>query len=499
MKCCFLRLFFIFLILLIFPARSFCQQSHISIPNTPFLQRLAIGKPTGVAIGQHENKPITIFPIHDDNFKNYAHILLLNNKRLYVFLSASGIVYESDSLDPQKPTIQFNRIDSTQHFGYNINCYAFFYNNNLYNIGGYGFWRWNGQLRTFMRQTKGWDIVPLNKEVPLYNELIMPNVWYNHRQGKILSLYHIEGNQAVKNNDPEKDIVQVDSVMELDLQTNSWHSMGVLTANLVENKNRSYLLANLDNGLLVKRNDRIEYWDLISNSIKVLNNAKIAHILFTQLYGTLIWVEKNKLFYGNPQKTTHIDSIVFKDSDFVMTNHLVYTPINQKLSLQYWLIFISALILLAAGFFFYQQYKTKRLSINHISSVVANDIAALPAQHTNITSLPQSLQSAYPNQQLFNSIEIALIKLISDNINNHNRYTNIDEINRALGMLNKSANLQKRKRSDIISAINNKWSISNHDRNSLLIDRIKSGTDGRSNEYFISQENLKSIEQLLTF
>jgi hypothetical protein len=50
----------------------------------------------------------------------------------------------------------------------------------LYSYGGYGFWRLNGQLRSYNFTDKEWDIVPVNDEI-----ISNGNNWVSKKEGKM--------------------------------------------------------------------------------------------------------------------------------------------------------------------------------------------------------------------------------------------------------------------------------------------------------------------------
>ena len=79
----------------------------------------------------------------------------------------------------------------------------------------------------------------------------------------------------------------------------------------------------------------------------------------------------------------------------------------------------------------------------------------------------------------------------------HNQRTNTEEINRILGVAHKSLNMQKRKRSDITKAINEKYALVTGRKDILLIQRIKSDFDARYQECFIPEEEMHNLESFI--
>ncbi|MFN9958774.1 MAG: hypothetical protein ACK55I_37255, partial [bacterium] len=72
----------------------------------------------------------------------------------------------------------------------------------------------------------------------------------------------------------------------------------------------------------------------------------------------------------------------------------------------------------------------------------------------------------------------------------------IDEINRVIGVANRSNEIQKRMRSDLIGSINQKLGIITKDKKPV-IDKQRSEFDKRSFEYFIQPAHMSLVEKVL--
>lgn len=88
-----------------------------------------------------------------------GQILIRTPKHLYLYFAGTGWLYqlkqEKDSL------LVFQRIDKTENINYNIDAVVFANGENLYNLGGYGFWKSNGTLRKFNFTDHEWDVEPV--------------------------------------------------------------------------------------------------------------------------------------------------------------------------------------------------------------------------------------------------------------------------------------------------------------------------------------------------
>ena len=98
------------------------------------------------------------FSTSDSLFDTYPQNLIKQGKDIYIFINGSGRLYKAIF---GVNGLKFIRLDSTINFGYNIGSFGFSYNNRIYSLGGYGYWRMNGQLRVFNEKAKQWDIVKL--------------------------------------------------------------------------------------------------------------------------------------------------------------------------------------------------------------------------------------------------------------------------------------------------------------------------------------------------
>ena len=80
-----------------------------------------------------------------------------------------------------------------------------------------------------------------------------------------------------------------------------------------------------------------------------------------------------------------------------------------------------------------------------------------------------------------------LIRKILDNSIQLTRKTSVDEVNYVLGVANKTTDMQKRKRSNTIRSINEKYAIVTKQPEYQLIKRERNEQDARSNEFYIEE------------
>jgi len=452
----------------------FAQQPQYTIPSNSSYRRILLSNEDIGHINYAPFRSIKYLPIIDSPFHTYGQDLIKSKKDLYVYLNASGIVYKFKAENKTKDSLTFVRIDSTEHFGYNINCSPFTYKNSLYNIGGYGFWRFNGHLRIFSEVVKQWDIAKVNREVPVIR-LEKPTIWVDSKGGKIITLCHIEGNDAEKDLEGTG-VKQIDSVMMLDLEKRDWKSLGTLDPLIAKTYDISRLISNTKMGLLVNNNRNIELWNLVENKVYQLTDAHYTHLINSFFNFSFIWSEDSTVYLGK-NDFNKIDSILLTSKNLIPTDKKIYKELS-ILNFDAKSISATLALMVVGGFLFYG-YKRK----NKLSSIIRKS-----------TQEP-ALQSSYPNQHIYSSIELDLISLLISNSKTHNRFTGVDELNHLLGMTNKSIEMQKRKRSDTLRSINEKFALVSKKEDAILIKRKKADSDGRLNEFFISEEDFDQFLQ----
>src|SRR5689334_9103441 len=150
----------------------------------------------------HTQHPVTItwrdnaFFFTDTPYNRFHQALLKTKDGLFLFVNGSGRLYQ---LLEKDTGIQLQRIDSTFYSGYNHGSFPFVYHDSIYSLGGYGIWRINGQLRVYIPQAHSWDIVPLNKEIPVLMQDEYHNLlWYHEESNKLYIGFSLIRNQAVK-------------------------------------------------------------------------------------------------------------------------------------------------------------------------------------------------------------------------------------------------------------------------------------------------------------
>ena len=131
------------------------------VKKTPFLQKILSLEDLNANINLSPDN--YIIPVLGTLYAPNGQEIIMDDKLIYVNIQQTGFVYQlfsqNDSL------LEFRRIDRTININYNIGCYNFIHQDQLYSYGGYGFWKTNGHIRQFNAMDKQWDIVPMNDEI----------------------------------------------------------------------------------------------------------------------------------------------------------------------------------------------------------------------------------------------------------------------------------------------------------------------------------------------
>ena len=460
---------------------------------TPLLDRVMEGRPdltiTLKSSINGENIDIGV-PMHT----NHVYVLLRTGDKTFARIGATGITY-SLNRSRRGDSVVFRRIDETTHFGYNIDAFEFSYADRLYNIGGYGYWRWNGQLREFNGKMKQWQIIPLDRELPLTDGRPGSFSWLDKSSGQLYVLRYMIGNEAEKNNP----LRWADTTVCLDLRTGVWTSIGNAPFLKVSGELPSVVAAH-DSGLVVTAGGNIELWNYRKNKVYVTTNDSMRAQLLTLFGNHYLWFERDQLLIGDAVKGT-MDSIRFRPQDFVDTGRTIYAPLDQNSSMGY--LMFGGVLMMGGMFWLFRgrfiRKFTPSASITK-SEVVKKEPEPLesdtPVEETDALAdvpTPIPIQNIQSNE-LFDAVERSLLALLHENDLTLHKRTSTQEVNRKLGVGNKTLDMQKRKRSDVIRAINRKFQLIHPGRSSELIMKNRSDLDGRLSEYYLNPAELTFIK-----
>lgn len=457
---------FTIFILLVFMLRANATiiqlPEQFTITNNPFLDKIT-------SINDLEckvflSKQNEMIPIEGTIFKMNGQELIKTKESLYLFISQTGVIYQLEG--KVDSTYSFRRIDATININYNIASNNFVWNKNIYSYGGYGFWKLNGHLRAFNFLDREWDIAPTNNEI-ISNE----HNWFSKKEGRVYVPFQSIINAGIAGPESIKGIKNYDSYY-LDLASKKWVKLGTMHASakkLVEESSITNSFFTIDSGYIYLNQDEAYYFNFISNKIYKSTNSELNQFFIRRANSKDIFLYKDSLFSFSPESQSYSTKKLLSASF-----ELLSFPIWGLDDNYFYIIAFVIFILTAFGFsiWLFNRSVGKKLE--------QSQLKILKSKSTN---------------QAFVGTEVALISLLLRS-SKKGMNVEINEINHVLGIKDKNVGLQKKVRSDMINAINEKYQFVTQSE-LQLISSVRKEDDKRFYEYFISATEIKSIERIL--
>jgi len=435
---------------------------QFTITKNSFLDKI-MGLP-GLETKIFLSKQNEIIPMGETIFKMNWQQLIKTNEDLYILISQTGVVYQLKN--KQDSTYTFHRIDATININYNIASNNFVWNKQIYSYGGYGFWKLNGHLRAFNFLDKEWDIAPTDNEIISngYN-------WYSSKEGRVYVPFQAIVNAGITGPENISGKKNYDSYY-LDLASKKWIKLGSLNTNtrklIIDNISNN--LFTVDSGYIYINQDVAYYFNFIANKIYKSKNSELNQFFLRRANSHDIFFYKGAIFSYSPE--LHSFSIKNLSLNFYF----------ETLSFPIWglddnYFYIIAFIIFILTAFVFSIWLFNR-SVN--KKLEQSQLKILKSKSTN---------------QAFVGTEVALISLLMKN-SKKGMNVEIADINHVLGIKDKNLGLQKKVRSDMINAINEKYQFITQSE-ILLISSVRKEDDKRFYEYFIPASELNSIERIL--
>jgi hypothetical protein len=456
------NLLILFLILLAFQAKGQGPDSVYTVPNTPFLSHIIAAKNLNTAISlSKETYPI---PLENTVIAANGQLLLKQGASIYVLIRQTGFVYQlirSDSLQ-----CFFKRIDHTVNLNYNIDCKNFMYKGGLYSYGGYGFWKTNGHLRKFNFEDSEWDIIPLNMEI-----MSTSYVWFDEEQGRLYVPFQRVVNAGIAGPENIRGVPTYTSYY-LDLKTNQWVKLGELEKDvikIVEKDFSSNEFLTHKNGYIHLVNEDTYFFDLVHNKIYKSKSAQLNQFLIRRASNYNLFMEGDNIVSYNPGNQLFV-TYPLKLSDFELLRTSIWGQENKVFI--FLLIIIVIALVFTGGWWIFNRSVSRKLEVAQLKILKSKTV-----------------------NQAFTAIEVALIKLLLS-ASSKDKHIEIGQINHVLGIKDKNIGLQKKVRSDVMKAINDKYEFITQS-NSPLIGSSRKEEDKRFYEYFIKPSELNTIKRIL--
>ena len=433
-------------------------------PKTPFLAKIIGTKDlnTKIFLSKSTELVTTAGSVYDGTLQE----LIKAHDTVYILLERTGVVYALDPVVDSSKNYSFHRIDKTININYNIECNNFLYKYHLYSYGGYGFWKLNGLLRAYNFIDREWDIMPANEEIISngYN-------WVDTKEGKLYVPFQLISNAGIRGQQNISGIRQYDSYY-LDLNLMEWKKLGTLSIEakkLVKENSIVNAFLTTDKGFLFIIEDQVYYFDFIHNSVFKSISSELDQYLVRKKNNLDVFYYKDTLYnYSNNSKG--FDQRALTMADFTKLNF----PIWGLAKNYYYFVatFIFLFVLIAFTIWLYNKMVKKKIQQSNLKILKTKTIG-----------------------QAFIGTELSLIQLLLEAASK-DMHVEIHQINHVLGIKDKNIGLQKKVRSDVINTINEKYAIIVN-ADIALISSIRKEEDKRFYEYFINEDEIKSIKKIL--
>ncbi len=406
--------------------------------------------------------PYNSIPTENTFFKNNVQEIIKKDKSIYIHIAQTGIVYKLDK--KEDGLLIFKRIDNTYNINYNIDGNTFFFKDELYSFGGYGFWKSNGHLRRLNFVDREWDIVPLNKEI--YTSGFN---WFSEKEGRIYLPFEREMNAGVKE---QVKGVKRNNAYYLDLETKNWVPLGLLSDALIDITKDDFIngvAVPTSEGYLYVQHDQVYLFDFLHNQVLKSNNSSLNQFLARRMSNIFLFNYKNNIYSYDPIASKFV-ILKYDRSEFELKTFPIWTKDNHII--WYIVITFSCILFIVTIIFLIRKRVKQKIQNAQLKMLKTKSI-----------------------QQAFVGTELTLIELLlTANLNQQK--VEIHQINHVLGIKDKNVGLQKKVRSDVMNAINDKYQFISQS-NTPLISSVRKADDKRFFEYFITPAEIKKIQRII--
>ena len=438
-----------------------CERSYTVFYN-PLLQKIKGLTDFNGNIDLLENS--YILPLKNTSFAPNRQELIKHNGKMYIFLAQTGFIFQMS--EPKGDSVIFQKIDNTININYNISCTNFMYKDQIYNYGGYGFWNKYAHVRKYNTRDKEWDIQPTNIEVFSADDYD----WFSPSEGRLYVPFQRMEHKAIK--DPKfKNGGFEYSSYYLDINTFDWVKIGKLSSELITliNEKSNYGTIPYDKGRFFIINDNAYLFDYSQNKIFKSKKADLNQFFIRNSNDATIFFYKGTFYKYQAGLQDFVTWDIHSD-DLQLLNFPIWRKDYTNLIIGLNVFFVVILIVLSIW-----------LLNQSVKKKIAN--AQLKVLKTKTMN------------QAFTETEISLIQLLLK-ANSAKQNVQISDINHVLGIKDKNIGLQKKVRSDVINAINDKYIfITQVDIN--LIDSVRKEDDKRFFEYFVAPTEVKTVQKMI--
>lgn len=442
---------------------QFGNDSVFYVKQSPFMVDL-IKKETNYSAIFSGNIRLYGFVEQGNEFIYDGEFIQVPSVGFFFHVYNTGRLYKLVPNSLSDTALVFKRIDATINFYYNIGSFLFSYKNQIYDFGGYGFWKNNGLIRRFNFKDKEWDVVELEKEIFPPNYVSDGHVTWIDSTHRFLFVPF----QEIRNDGvamlKEDDDISYDS-HRLDLATLKWEYLGQMDNKVHQVMKFASHIFQSNKGLLLVYINRIYWVDYMNNTIKVTFDPTIGQTLLRVQPFMLRYWNNDYVYWSNPVNGLY-DSVRIDLSKFSDSGQVVW-----KKKIQWKDVLLFVLIAFALLLFFITQVRNYR------------------KKQIGATELSTTLEAP------FSGTETALLDLLL-NRREQGKTVTIPEINYVLGLKDKNHGMQKKVRSEIINRINEKYTLISKGKDTL-IQNIRSESDKRFFEYLLNPDLVAELRKLM--
>ena len=450
------------LIISINVAAQFGDDSTILIKSSPFFLGHIKNKHNQSSIFSGD---IKLYALTNERepYANQGEFISLPSVGYFFHVHSTGRIYKLDISTLNDSLLLFKRIDQTINKYYNIGSFFFYHNSQIFDFGGYGFWKNNGLLRKFNYRDREWDIVELD------NEICPPNLitggyvtWVDSTQNYLYVPYQEVRNDGIAMQREDEDIKL--SSHRLNFKTLKWEYLGELDEQVYQTMKFASHIFQSKKGMLLVYINRVYWVDFLNNQLKVTFDPSLGQTLMRIRHYMLRYWDGDHVFWYNPVNSLY-DSAEIELSKFNYEGQTIWKKSFHVKEL----ILLAALVFVLAVFFFLQ-YRAGR--------------------EKQVVGHGQFEEQEVP----FSGTELALLSLL---LSKHKigKTATIPEINYVLGLKDKNHGMQKKVRSEIINRINDKYVLISKEKE-ILIQSTRSESDKRFFEYLVNPELIEHLRKL---
>lgn len=398
-------------------------------------------------------------------FAPNAQEVIKDKKKLYVTIQQTGFLFEYMGLKDSLAI--FRRMDETVNINYNIGCLTFMYKDQLYSYGGYGFWKSNGHIRKYNYTDKQWDIIPTNEEI--FN---IGYNWFSKKTGKLYVPFQRKTNGGLIGGSGFMSGLDSYQSYIFDMHTLKWEKIGALSEQLVDLVKKSVpgtAIYTFETGQVYILNDEVWFFNYEENKVyhSIKSDFNQFFVRRSGLFDSFFYKGNIYSYNTGPMNFTIIP---FAMSNFEIMSYPIWGRDN---SYDIYIVGgIGFMIIIMGLIWFFVRIIKRKFQQAQFKLLKTKSV-----------------------NQAFVGTEVALITLLL-NAADENKKVDIFQINHVLGIKDKNIGLQKKVRSDIINTINEKYQFITQGKDPL-ISSVRKDDDKRFFEYFITNNEIKTIKRLL--